>query len=97
MRYVWDDAKRKSNFLKHGLDFKDADQVLDNPLKMEVDSERNSELRRQAFADVLDVLAVLTVVYIPGKPVRIVSFRRASRRERSTYREWLKNNLDDDR
>ena len=95
MRYVWDDAKRRSNLVKHGLDFINAFWVLDNPLKLEVESSRKGELRKQAFANVLEMLTVLTVVYAPGEPARIVSFRPASRQERRTYREWLENNLDD--
>jgi uncharacterized DUF497 family protein len=31
--FVWDEAKQKSNLKKHGLDFKDADLVYDNPDK----------------------------------------------------------------
>jgi glycerol-3-phosphate dehydrogenase len=30
MRYLWDETKRRSNLAKHGLDFADADLVLDN-------------------------------------------------------------------
>jgi uncharacterized DUF497 family protein len=29
--FVWDEAKRKSNLEKHGLDFKDAYLVYENP------------------------------------------------------------------
>ena len=96
MRYLWDDAKRQSNIAKHGLDFTDADAVLDNPLKLEVESLRKGERRRQAFAYVFDLLAVLTVVYVPGELPRVVSFRRAGRSERIAYHDWLENDFDDD-
>lgn len=96
MRYQWHESKRQSNLIKHGLDFADADWVLDSPEKMEVESVRNGERRRQAFAWVSDVMAVLTVVYLPGELPRIVSFRRAARSERSIYRDWLENDIDDD-
>jgi uncharacterized DUF497 family protein len=29
--FVWDETKRRSNLEKHGLDFKDAHLVYDNP------------------------------------------------------------------
>ena len=96
MLYLWDDAKRLSNITKHGLDFADADLVLSNPLKMEVECVHYAEQRRQAFAYVSEVLAVLTVVYVAGQVPRIISFRPAARSERKVYREWLENNLDDD-
>jgi uncharacterized DUF497 family protein len=38
---------------------------------------------------VFEVLTVLTVVYLPGDTLRIISFRPANRREREIYHEWL--------
>jgi uncharacterized DUF497 family protein len=38
---------------------------------------------------VFEVLTVLTVVYLPGDTLRIISFRPANRREREKYHEWL--------
>lgn len=96
MRYLWDDAKRQTNLVKHKLDFADADLVLDNPLKMEVERVRHGERRRQAYAYVFDVLTVLTVIYVAGQVPRIVSFRHAARNERKIYRDWLENDFDDD-
>ncbi|WP_410343133.1 BrnT family toxin [Thioalkalivibrio sp.] len=87
--YAWDEAKRQQNLSKHGLDFLDADLVLESPYRLEVDSERSGERRRQAFAYVSEVLTVLTVVYLPGDTLRIISFRPANRREREKYHEWL--------
>jgi len=87
--YAWDEAKRQQNLSKHGLDFLDADLVLESPYRLEVDSERSGERRRQAFAYVFEVLTVLTVVYLPGDTLRIISFRPANRREREKYHEWL--------
>jgi len=43
--YVWDEAKRKSNLEKHGLDFKDAYLVHENPDKCTYDASRDDEYR----------------------------------------------------
>jgi len=84
----WDEAKRVRNLEKHGLDFIDAGEVLDNPFRLDVETVRNNERRTQSFAYVFDRLAVLTVVHInDGDP--IISFRRASREEREVYHAWL--------
>jgi uncharacterized DUF497 family protein len=32
--FLWDEAKRKSNLEKHGLDFKDAHLIYDDPEKL---------------------------------------------------------------
>ncbi len=84
----WDEAKRARNLAKHGLDFAHACLVLDNPLRLDVETVRNNERRMQSFAYVFNRLAVLTVVHI-GVDQRIISFRRASRAEREVYHEWL--------
>ncbi len=79
MKYEWDEEKRRTNLFKHGLDFIGADRVLANPYRLDVESQRNNEVRIQSFAYLFDVLAVLTVVHLPGKQTsRIISFRRCS-------------------
>jgi len=96
MKYEWDEEKRHTNLFKHGLDFIVADRVLTSPYRLDVESQRNNEVRTQSFAYVFDVLAVLTVVHMPGKQSsRIISFRRASRDEREVYHEWLENDYND--
>jgi hypothetical protein len=86
--FVWDEAKQKSNLKKHGLDFKDAHLVYDNPEKCTYDSSRAGERR---FIDV--ALAVikgrlLTLIYTErGDDVRVISFRAASREERKQYEQ----------
>lgn len=95
-RYYWDDAKRASNLGKHGLDFIDADLVLESRYRLDVSSERKGERRIQSFAYVFEVLTVLTVVFTPGgNGLRIISFRPAKRAERETYHDWLENDFHD--
>jgi hypothetical protein len=43
--YVWDEAKRRSNLKKHGLDFMDAGLVYENPNKCTYDASRDDEYR----------------------------------------------------
>ncbi|KHD05396.1 hypothetical protein PN36_01465 [Candidatus Thiomargarita nelsonii] len=98
MKYEWDEEKRRINLFKHGLDFIVADRVLVNPYRLDIESQRNEEVRIQSFAYVFDVLSVLTVVHRQSKQSsRIISFRRASRDEREVYHEWLENDYKDTR
>lgn len=92
---IWDENKRRQNLEKHGLDFVDASLVLENQYRMEVESDRNNEVRRQTFAYVAEVLTVLTVVWIPGQKQRIISFRRAHKLEREVYHAWLEKDFAD--
>lgn len=86
--YVWDEAKRKSNLKKHGLDFKDAHLVYENPDKCTYDASREEEYRLMDVALALVRGRVFTLVYTESdEEVRIISFRHASREERKRYEE----------
>ena len=84
----WDESKRQKNIIKHGLDFSNANCVLESPFRLDIDTIRNNEKRTQSFAYIFNYLAVLSVVHT-GNGERIISFRRASREEREVYHEWL--------
>jgi uncharacterized DUF497 family protein len=49
-KYEWDEEKRRTNLFKHGLDFIVADRVLANPYRLDIESQRNDEVRIQSFA-----------------------------------------------
>mgnify|MGYP001557994118 CR=1 len=91
VRYEWDVTKREQNLAKHGLAFNDARQVYENPFKWDFRSARvGGEERRQAFAYAPVAQAVCILVYVArADSVRCISFRRASKREREEYREYL--------
>ncbi|HAZ41122.1 MAG TPA: BrnT family toxin, partial [Methylococcaceae bacterium] len=61
-RYTWHESKRETNLEKHGLDFNDADLVIQSPFRLDIETFRNGERRQQSFAYVFDLLTVLTVV-----------------------------------
>jgi uncharacterized DUF497 family protein len=84
--YEWDEAKREANLKKHGYDFADADLVYENPHKFTISTLRRGESRLQDVAIVETLGRVLALVYvIRGYNIRIISFRKASRKERREY------------
>jgi uncharacterized protein len=84
--FVWDEAKRKSNLKKHGLDFRDAYLVYDNPAKCTYTTDREAEPRWMDIAMAVVEGKLLTLIYTyRGEDVRIISFRVASREEREQY------------
>ena len=90
MSLEWDPAKRQSNLDKHGLDFVDANLVLDNQNRWDIKVEHQNEKRTQSLAYVYEVLSVLSLVHTErGTKTRIISFRPASKVEREAYHEWL--------
>ncbi|MGO9339831.1 MAG: BrnT family toxin [Terracidiphilus sp.] len=86
--FIWDEAKRKSNLEKHGLDFVDAHLVYDNPDKLTYDSSRKGERRLLDLAFALVKGRLLALIYTErGHDVRVILFRTASREEREQYEE----------
>ena len=86
--FVWDEAKRTSNLRKHGLDFKDASLVYDNPDKCTYEASRGDEYRLMDVALAVIRGRHLTLVYTErGDEIRVISFRHASREEREQYEE----------
>ncbi|MGH9344713.1 MAG: BrnT family toxin [Terriglobia bacterium] len=89
--FVWDEPKRESNLKKHGLDFKDAYLVYDNPNKCTYEASREDEYRLMDVALAVIRGRHLTLVYTEdGDEVRVISFRHASREERKQYEEDTK-------
>jgi uncharacterized DUF497 family protein len=91
--FVWDEAKREKNLIKHGYDFADAHLVYDDPTKVTVPTRRNYEdrLLDTSFVQIAD--EVLALAYVErGDEVRVISFRRASRKEREHYEQNRKQN-----
>jgi hypothetical protein len=83
--FEWDDFKAVSNRKKHGVDFADAVSVLEDEHALTVEEAVFGEDRLVTIGT--DLLGrVLVVVYTwRGERIRIISARKATRRERMTY------------
>ena len=90
MIYEWDKAKNRSNFGKHGLDFADAAQVLTGPCVTFADDRFNYGEKRLLS---LGLLAgrVVVIAHTPRgvDRARIISMRKANRREQEIYQKRL--------
>ena len=86
MEFEWDPDKADSNFTKHGVDFADAVAVFDDPRVLSVVDPRSSGERRCQAVGTVEGRALFVVYTMRGTGVcRIISARRASRRERTAY------------
>jgi len=85
MEFEWDEAKRRSNLKKHGVDFIDAALVLaDAPLILEDTRHDYGEQRCLAFGEMNGLFFVVAFTLRDGA-FRIISARRANSRERRFY------------
>lgn len=86
MDFEWDDAKNEANVLKHGIDFADAVFIFRGPIvtwsDLRVDYGEMREISTGRMANTV----IVTVVHTDraGRR-RVISARRASRRERIVY------------
>ena len=94
-RLIWDEAKRRRNLRKHGLDFAQAGQVLESRYRLDIPVERGGEARTMSMSYAFGLLAVLLVVHTSREDAAlIISFRRASETETEIYYEWLEKEAD---
>ncbi len=86
MRIVWDPPKAEANLRRHGIRFSDAEGVLFDPNAL-TEEDENVEGEQRFVSIGLDPLGrVLVVVYtFRGEDIRLISARRATRRERRAY------------
>ena len=87
LEFEWDDEKAAANWIKHGVDFRDAVRVFSDPFRKEIYDAAHSfdEDRYNTIGMVRDVLFV---VYTErGERVRVISARKATPRERRWYHD----------
>jgi uncharacterized protein len=95
LRFEWDERKNEINRSKHGFSFETAKLVFGDPHCLLVrDRTEASEERWHAIGTVLNTAVAMTVVhtypsYGGDEVVRIVSARRATKREEQDYAESL--------
>ncbi len=87
MRFEWDEAKRRSNIAKHGIDFLRARLLFDGRPHLDLDSPRRSEKRFLRIARFDDLLIAVAWTRRGKDVVRIISARRARDEEKRAYRQ----------
>lgn len=88
MDFIWDRAKNQANLLKHNFSFEEATLAWDDPNAFTYKDERTEygEDRFNILATV-DATIFNIAFTIRGDSIRIISARRANRKERKRYEE----------
>lgn len=90
MRYEWDEAKNRGNRDKHGLDFADAEQVFTGRCVSFIDDRFDYGEKRLVTLGMLAGRIVVMAHAPRGQEVtRIISMRKANRREQKIYQKRL--------
>ena len=87
LEFEWDPRKAVSNPAKHGVSFEEAATVFGDPLGCVVADPRHSwDEQRSVLLGVSREQHLLAVMFVDrSETIRIVSARRATRRERRDY------------
>lgn len=96
MRYTleWDPFKAKENFRKHGISFEHAAELLLDPLAISVLDQEHSEVEERwvtigqdSRGRALVLIHTFSQVSADESKVRIISARKATKREAKQYEE----------
>ena len=89
--FEWDPAKARANKCKHGVEFADAATAFDDPAQLVAPDAIHTKLGevREWLIGSSDqgVLVVVFTRRMHGRRIRIISARKASRKERRRYEE----------
>jgi uncharacterized DUF497 family protein len=87
--FEWDPGKERANLWKHGVEFKEAMTVFGDPLAIDLpDVDHSTSEQRYLVLGMSDRGRLLVVAFVERPPrTRLISARRASARERSSYEE----------
>jgi uncharacterized protein len=96
-RFQWDEAKNHTNFRKHGLDFTAAEEMFHGILLTKVDAREDYGEKRLIGIGTAQgrTLVVVFTERGPGN-IRIISLRKAKRRESEAYEKAVQDRLEAD-
>lgn len=90
MTEAWDPLKAAANVRKHGVRFADAATVLYDPLGVNLgESDVDGELRLVVVGRDHRGRILVVAYTLRGDVTRLISARRATRRERKSYEEGI--------
>ena len=93
LRFEWDEQKANSNEQKHGVSFREAETVFyDENARLMYDPENSQEEERYILLGMSSSLRLLVVSHLYQEDdefIRIISARKATKRERQQYREFF--------
>lgn len=87
MKFEWDPSKSAANLAKHGVSFEQAVRVFEGPVLTRVDDRQDYGERREITLGAVPPGEVILLVVHTDRAgmTRLISARRASRKERKVY------------
>ncbi len=89
--FEWNEAKNRLNIAKHGIDFADVPRMFERSALVRRDDRREYDEERWIALGDLDGGVIVAVYTRRGSRLRIISARKANRRERTIYARALEH------
>jgi hypothetical protein len=90
MLVIWDPQKAISNQKKHGVSFEEAQSVLESDVQLVLEDGDHHEQRFIALGYSIKLnLLVVVYAYRDMDVIRIISARKATRKERENYEKRI--------
>ena len=94
LRFDWDQRKNRSNQTKHAISFEEARTAFyDENARVLADPDHSEEEDRFILLGLSTTLRLLVVCHChreSDEVIRIISARKATRKEQNEYQRWLK-------
>ena len=85
-RFEWDNHKAVANWQKHGITFRQATKVFDDPIALEKIDEREDYGEERINLIGMHDGIILHITYTErGERIRLISARKAKKHERNYY------------
>jgi len=96
MEFEWDEAKRRENLRKHGLDFLDAPTLFSGPMLVQLDTREDYGEPRWIGIGILDSICAVVAFTEKndGEVIRLISLRKALSHECKAFEKTLKDRLE---
>ncbi len=94
MRFEWDERKCRKNIDKHGVDFADGIQMFSSPMLVMSDRRKSyGEPRHIGMGFIRGRIMVMVYTEREGKVIRIISLRKANKREQTKFKKAIQDRL----
>jgi uncharacterized DUF497 family protein len=92
LHFEWNPRKDRANQTKHGISFEEARTAFyDENARVSVDPDHDEDrFILLGFSTALRLLVVCHCYRESDEVIRIISARRATRKEQNEYKRWLK-------
>jgi len=85
MNFEYDENKSKSNELKHGINFKEAQKLWEDSYAFEIPSSQSEDEERFLVLGKIDFKNYTAIITYRNQNIRIISVRRSREEEKKLY------------